>query len=135
MQMQWVLTPEGHWIVAGLLVAALVAQALVVVLWQGRRVKRLDARVAQLTAALALLTDTAEAGFQDLLRQTTPAVDKRPAAPSPRAATRRRIRTAAKRGRPVEQIAAAEQLSEGEVRLMLQMSGGSNEPASHAEMR
>lgn len=134
MQMQWVLTPEGHWIVAGLLVTALAAQALAVLLWQGRRVKRLDARVAQLAAALALLTDTAEAGFQDLLRQTAPAVDKRPAA-SPRASTRRRIRTAAKRGRAVEQIAAAEQLSEGEVRLMLQMSGGSSEPAPHAEMR
>ena len=102
--------------------------------WQGRRVKRLDARVAQLSAALALLTDTVEAGFQDVLQQTAPAVEKRPTA-APRANARRRIRSAAKRGRPVDQIAAAEQLSEGEVRLMLQMSGGQSEPAQHAEMR
>ena len=67
--------------------------------WQGGRVKRLDARVAQLSAALALLTDTVEAGFQDVLRQTAPVVEKRPAA-APRANTRRRIRSAAKRGRP-----------------------------------
>jgi len=134
MQMGWILTPEGHWVVAGAVAAALLLQAACVLWWQGRRVKRLDARVAQLSAALALLTDTVEAGFQDVLRQTAPAVEKRPTA-APRANARRRIRSAAKRGRPVDQIAAAEQLSEGEVRLMLQMSGGQSEPAQHAEMR
>jgi hypothetical protein len=135
MQMGWVLTPEGHWAVAGLVAAALLLQAGCVLWWQARRVRRLDARVAQLTAALALLTDTVEAGFQDVMRQTAPAADKRaPAAPRA-SSTRRRIRSAAKRGRPVEQIAATEQLSEGEVRLMLQMSGAQSEPAQHAEMR
>jgi hypothetical protein len=136
MQMYWILTPEGHWALAGLVVAALVAQAAAVLVWQGRRVKRLDARVAQLSAALALLTDTVEAGLQDVLSQVTPVVDrKRTAAAPARANTRRRIRSAAKRGRPVEQIAAAEQMSEGEVRLMLQMSGAQSEAVDHAEMR
>jgi hypothetical protein len=136
MQMGWVLTPEGHWAVAGLVAVALLLQAACVLWWHGTRVKRLDARVAQLSAALALLTDTVEAGFQDVLKQTAPAAEKRPVVPSRAANARRRIRSAAKRGKPVEQIAAAEQLSEGEVRLMLQMSGGpQSEPAHHAEMR
>ena len=134
MQMQWILTPEGHWLLAGVVTAALLAQAAVVLWWQGRRVQRLDARVAQLSAALALLTDTVEAGFQDVLRQATPVVEKRQPV-VPRANARRRIRSAAKRGRTVDQIAAAEHLSEGEVRLMLQMSKAQIEPERHAEMR
>jgi hypothetical protein len=134
MQMYWVLTPEGHWLLAGLVVAALLAQAAVVVVWQGRRVKRLDARVAQLSAALALLTDTVEAGFQDVLSQATPVVERKRAAAPQRANTRRRVRSAAKRGRPVDEIAAAEQMSEGEVRLMLQMTEAQSEPADHAQM-
>ena len=137
MQMQWQLTPEGQWILAGIavgLVAACVAVA--VRLWlQGRQVKHLDARVAQLGAALALLTDTVEAGFQEVVRQASRPVPEARTAVAPRTNTRRRIRSAAKRGRTVDQIAATEHLSEGEVRLMLQMSNASSEHANHAEMR
>jgi hypothetical protein len=137
MQMQWQLTPQGQWILGGL-AAGLVAAcaAVAVVLWlQGRRVRHLDARVAQLVAALALLTDTAEAGFQELVRPAPRPQPEPRVAVAPRTNTRRRVRSAAKRGRPVDQIAAMEHLSEGEVRLMLQMSGASSEHANHAEMR
>jgi hypothetical protein len=137
MQMQWQLTPEGQWILGGI-AAGLVAActAVAVLLWlQGRRFKRLDARVAQFGAALALFTDTVEGGFQDLLRQAPHPLPEARTAVAPRLNTRRRIRSAAKRGRTVDQIAATEHLSEGEVRLMLQMSGASSEHANHAEMR
>ena len=137
MQMQWQLTPEGQWILAGIAVGLVAACAAVaVLLWlQGRRVTHLDARVAQFGAALALLTDTVEAGFQDVVRQPSRPLPEARTAVAPRANARRRIRSAAKRGRTVDQIAATEHLSEGEVRLMLQMSNASSEHANHAEMR
>ena len=51
-------------------------------------------------------------------------------------AAQRRVRGAAKRGQSVREIAAAEQMSEGEVRLMLQNpSRAVKEPTVHAEMR
>lgn len=137
MQMQWQLTQQGQWIVGGIAAGMVAAGAAVAVLiWlQSRRVRHLDARVAQLVAALALLTDTVEAGFQDVLRPAPRPVPEVRATVAPRANTRRRVRSAAKRGRSVDQIAANEQMSEGEVRLMLQMSGASREQANHAEMR
>ncbi|HEY6507717.1 MAG TPA: hypothetical protein VIY56_06865 [Vicinamibacterales bacterium] len=151
--MQWQLTPVGQWIASGIaacLVTACVATALL--LWlHGRRAERLAARVAQLSAALVLLTDTVEAGLQDLLRQGVRALPEARTAVTPRVNTRRRVRTAAKRGRTVDQIAATEHLSEGEVRLMLQVAGAdvgeeelrflaealaeSSQDAHHAEMR
>ena len=111
-----------------------------VALWlQRRRVRSLDGRVAHLSAAIALLTDTLEGGLHDVAREvsrlsTAPAVAA-PAAPRGTAA-QRRVRGAAKRGRSVRDIAASEQMSEGEVRLMLQNpSRAVKEPTVHAEMR
>jgi hypothetical protein len=141
MQFQWTpdsqwmqLTPAGFWVVGG---AGLVLVALAVAyVWHTqRRQRRVDNRLAQLTAALALLTDTVETGFESVLRQATrvtPDAENRPA-PRARVNAQRRVKSAARRGKPLEQIAAAEQMSEGEVHLMLQMSGA--EPPTHAEMR
>jgi hypothetical protein len=42
---------------------------------------------------------------------------------------------AARRGRSVQDIAAAEQVSEGEVRLRLQLDQAAKERANHASMR
>jgi C4-dicarboxylate-specific signal transduction histidine kinase len=145
MRMQWQWTPDSQWMQLtpagwwGLGGAFVVLVALVVAyVWQTRRrQRRFETRLAQLTAALALLTDTVETGFQDVMRQTARASQETEARPAPRARTNthRRIKSAAKRGKAVEQIAAAEQLSEGEVHLMLQMSGGQPPTTSHAEMR
>src|SRR5688572_22289283 len=111
-----------------------------VMLWlQRRKVRNLDGRVAHLAAAMALLTDTLEGGLHDVAREvsrlgTPPSAA--PVVPRNRTAARRRVRGAAKRGRSVRDIAAAEQMSEGEVRLMLQASSRElKEPSNHAEMR
>ncbi|HET9271530.1 MAG TPA: hypothetical protein VFO31_25310, partial [Vicinamibacterales bacterium] len=57
-------------------------------------------------------------------------------APRNRTTTQRRVRGAAKRGQSVREIAAAEQMSEGEVRLMLQNTSREvKEPGGHASMR
>ncbi len=56
--------------------------------------------------------------------------------PRPRAATQRRIAGAARRGTTVQDIAAAEQMSEGEVRLRLQLEKAQKERVNnYAAMR
>ncbi len=110
-------------------------------LLQRRRANDLEGRVASLTAAVTLLTDTMEGGLQDVAREVgrLGAAASAASAPRARAATQRRVRTAAKRGRRVTDIAASEQMSEGEVRLMLQLGKGQvappAEPLAHASMR
>ena len=143
MQFQWTpdsqwmqLTPAGWWAL-GLAFGVLAVSAAAYVWHSRRRQHRVDARLAQLTAALALLTDTMETGFQDVVRQASRAPQEAEVRPAPRARTnaQRRVKHAARRGRPLDQIAAAEQMSEGEVHLMLQMSGGQPPATPHAEMR
>jgi hypothetical protein len=114
-----------------------------VVIWlQRRRVRSLDGRVAHLSAAMALLTDTLEGGLHDVAREVSRLASAQPSAvatvPAPRnrVTTQRRVRGAAKRGHSVRDIAAAEQMSEGEVRLMLQQTSREvKEPTVHASMR
>jgi hypothetical protein len=105
-----------------------------------RRLRHVDGRIAHLSAAVALLTDTMEGGLHDVAREvarlTSSPAASAVAAPRNRTATQRRVRSASKRGRTVRDIAASEQMSEGEVRLMLQMSGrDGRETPTHAEMR
>ena len=114
-----------------------------VVLWlQRRKVRSLDGRVAHLSAAMALLTDTLEGGLHDVAREVSrlsaqPSSSAMAAAPPRnRTTAQRRIRGAAKRGHSVREIAAAEQMSEGEVRLMLQNTSREiKEPPVHASLR
>ena len=97
----------------------------------------LENRVTQLTAGIALLTDTTEVGLRDVAteigRLAAPTVTA-PARPRPRAVTQRRIAGAAKRGRSVQEIAALEDVSEGEVRLRLNIDKQSKSQA-HASVR
>jgi hypothetical protein len=99
-------------------------------------IERLDDRLAHLLAGLSLLTDTTEGALRDVATEITrlgAAHDT--VRPRPRAATQRRVASAARRGRTVQDIAATEQVSEGEVRLRLQLDKAAKERANHASMR
>jgi hypothetical protein len=108
-----------------------VTAQLVILLWTLRRLRELShirERMSRLADGLALLTDTAEAGFATVARQIEQA--SRHAAPvkSSRAAVAKRVARAARRGEPVSTIAAVESLSESEVRLHLALAPA--EPAT-----
>jgi hypothetical protein len=138
------LDPQMQQLVVGVgggVMLLLQVTGLVVIWLQRRRVRSLDGRVAHLSAAMALLTDTLEGGLHDVAREVSrlasqPTASAAVAAPRNRATTQRRVKGAAKRGQSVRDIAAAEQMSEGEVRLMLQNASREvKEPAVHASMR
>jgi hypothetical protein len=122
------------WSGGGLLVLALLASFRMHV-EQHRRLARLGDRLAHLTAGISLLTDTVESGMRDVAQEIERmGAAQAPAKPKARAAAQRRVSTAARRGRSVQDIAAQEQMSEGEVRLRLQLAGATREKA-HAAMR
>ena len=107
------------------LTAAAIVQTLLV--WRAMRaVSRLatiEARVEKFGDALTLLTDTTESAFRAIATEMTrPPVVAAKTAPALSAARTRRITRAATRGATVQQIAAAEDVAEGEVRLRLQMA-------------
>ena len=139
------LNPQMQQLVVGVgggVMLLLQMTALVVMWLQRRKVRSLDGRVAHLSAAMALLTDTLEGGLHDVAREVSrlatsqPAAAAASAAPRNRVTAQRRVRGAAKRGHSVRDIAAAEQMSEGEVRLMLQQASRDvKEPSVHASMR
>lgn len=133
------MTLAATFMAAGALVAAAVAALIV---WRTTRqtaqtLATLENRVTQLTAGIALLTDTTEVGLRDVAteigRLAAPAAVA-PPRPRPRAATQRRITGAAKRGRSVQEIAALEDVSEGEIRLRLNIDQPSKDKA-HAAVR
>jgi hypothetical protein len=140
------LNPQTQQLVVGVgggVMLLLQVTGLVVIWLQRRRVRSLDGRVSHLSAAMALLTDTLEGGLHDVAREVSrlasPASASAPmamAVPRNRATAQRRVKGAAKRGHSVRDIAAAEQMSEGEVRLMLQNASREvKEPTVHASMR
>lgn len=117
------------WMVAGVLAAQGACGWLA---WRAARgAERVERTVARHQEALALLTETSESGFAAVAAEITRAAAARPA-PAPRKPSTRRIAAAARRGTAIQEIAAAEQLSEGEVRLRLQMAG---EPAKREGRR
>jgi hypothetical protein len=101
-----------------------IAQAVMfrLVLRQQRSIEHLDDRFSRLTAGVSLLTDTTECGLRDVAQEVDRLGRVAPAKRGNNATVTRRIRTAARRGRKVADIAAAEQVSEGEVRLRLQLA-------------
>lgn len=99
-------------------------------------IDRLDDRMAHLLAGISLLTDTTEGALRDValeIGRLAAVTDGTGAKPRP--GSQRRIATDARRGRTVQDIAAREELSEGEVRLHLQMERARKERASHAALR
>ena len=111
-------------IVAGIGVAAVVQTVLV---WRATRavarLSAIEARVERFGDALTLLTDTTESAFRAVAIQMThrPAVAAA-VTPAASAAKTRRITRAVTRGATIEQVAAAEEVAESEVRLRLQMA-------------
>jgi hypothetical protein len=108
----------------GLAAASLIP--LGVVVWQTRVMRQtivaLEGKLARQADALALLTETSESGFsaiaQELARREVV-----PATPTPpREPSTRRMTSAARRGKSVKEIAAAEQVSQGEVHLRLALA-------------
>jgi hypothetical protein len=98
-------------------------------------IERLDDRISHLLAGVSLLTDTTEGALRDVATEVTRlAAVKDEVRPRVRT-TQKRVTTAARRGRSVQDIAAAEQVSEGEVSLRLQLAKAAKERANHASMR
>lgn len=102
---------------------------------QQKAIDRLTSRMSNLVAGISLLTDTTETGLRDVAHEIGRAASAEAPRPRQRAATQRRITTAARRGRSVQEIAAAEQLSEGEVNLRLQLAqSGPRRKSESAEL-
>jgi hypothetical protein len=100
-------------------------------------IDRIDDRMAHLVAGVSLLTDTTEGALRDVAGEINrlATTGDRPGT-RPRAATQRRIAGAARRGTTVQDIAASEQISEGEVRLRLQLEKAHKERVNnYASMR
>jgi hypothetical protein len=87
-----------------------------------RRPARTDDRLAHFAEALALLTDTTEAGLANVALELESTRRRTPRGTS-RAATAKRIATAVRKGRSIEDIVATEAISESEIRLHLRMAG------------
>jgi len=133
------------WIGGGVLAAAFLASCCAQVR-QYRRLALLDDRLTQLTAGIALLTDTAEGGLRDVAHEIGRIASATPAATT-EATTRRNLWDLGVvlhkmatgelpfHGRSVEEIAGAEEMSEGEVRLRLQLIGAPSEEAPRAAVR
>jgi hypothetical protein len=112
------------YIVAFAVLAVLQIAVGVIAFRQQRTIERLSSRMINLLAGVSLLTDTTETGLRDVATEIGRTATASTPAPKPRqrAATQRRIATAARRGQSVSEIAAAEQVSEGEVNLRLQLA-------------
>jgi hypothetical protein len=93
-------------------------------------VQKLDEKLGHFGDALSLLTETTESGFKAVAAELDRAAARPNDGPAkaaikkamPAPSTAARISAAARRGRTVPEIAAAEELSEGEVRLRLHMA-------------
>jgi hypothetical protein len=105
-----------------LLVAVRLVRAL-------RHTVELEQRVVRLQEGINLLTDTTETGFRQVAseigRLSAASASVAAATPVPSRPTAARLRAATRRGRSVKEIAAAEQVSEGEVRLRLSLADAS----------
>jgi len=86
---------------------------------QRRMLERLDERLTHLHAGLTLLTNTTEDGFRGLALHLAHLAGAAEAKPPAVIGPRQRISAAAGHGRSVQDIAATEQVSEGEVLLHL----------------
>jgi hypothetical protein len=115
---------NGWWLVAavGLGSVGLVQAALF--WWAARALRsqqRLEERVAHLSDALALLTETAESGFRATATELTRISASGVASAGRSRTAGTRVTRAPRRGKSIPQIAAEEEMSESEVRLRLHL--------------
>jgi hypothetical protein len=119
----------------GVVLSALVT-AQVWLLWRLTRVlasaARVEERVGHFGDALSLLTETTESGFRAVADELGRRRVDVPDFLQHKAATAR-VSAAARRGNSVTEIAAAEAVSEGEVRLRLHMGGQAGPTARAAK--
>lgn len=112
-------------------VLVVLVTAQVWLLWRLTRVlasaARVEERVGLFAEALSLLTETTESGFRAVADELGRRREDAAGYLQNRAATSR-VAAAVRRGRSIPEIAAAESLSEGEVRLRLHMTGPSATP-------
>lgn len=110
------------YVVAALAVVSAVQTAM---LWRSlramNRLGRLEGGLERCAQGLSLLVDTSESGFAMIGAELT-RFSTTPSRRNSSKTTTRRIVSAARHGDPVPDIAAAEQLSEGEVRLRLHLA-------------
>jgi hypothetical protein len=96
-------------------------------LWRLTRVvasaARVEEKVTHLADALSLLTETTESGFRAVAGELGRRHDAAPVAVPRPAPSMARLKAAVRRGRSVSEIAAAESMSEGEVRLRMHLAG------------
>lgn len=114
-------TIDTHYVIYGLGGMTLLQSVALGLLLKQRRgldLSRLEGRLSRFGEALALLTDTTQSGFASIAGELA-RTGQRPAPAASRTATSKRIVTAVRRGRTVQQVAAAEQVSESEIRLHL----------------
>jgi hypothetical protein len=102
-------------------------------------IERIDDRIAHLLAGVSLLTDTTEGALRDVATEVnrlaaTGEQSPAQARPRPRGITQRRIAGGARRGRTIQDIAATEQMSEGEVRLRLELEKALKERMAATEL-
>ena len=108
-----------------LVAGSILLLAQIVMLWRFSHVmgtiRRYEERLGHLGDTMTLLTETTEAGFRAMALE----IERLATADAQRNAVRpssTRIASAARRGRSIQQIAADEQVSEGEVRLRLHLN-------------
>jgi hypothetical protein len=95
---------------------------------QKRALARLDERITHLTAGVSLLANTTEDGLRGIAAEVTRLAGAAEQKPAAQAGVRHRIAAAAGHGRSVQDIAASEQVSEGEVLLHLLLDKLTPEP-------
>jgi hypothetical protein len=88
-----------------------------------RRLEGVESRLGHLADAMALLTETAETGFQSTASEIGRIAERTSAATAVASGlVTRRVATAAKKGRSSTEIAATERVAEGEVNLRLHLA-------------
>jgi hypothetical protein len=97
---------------------------------------RFEDRLASLSHTLMLLTDTTETCFQVVASQLEKDQTDRTTSSPGRVGRQRRIVAAARRGRSTGEIAAQEEVAEGEARLRLHLAdqGDQQERGRHGQM-
>ena len=110
-------------VVALTLVGVVDAAALWYVARGLRRLEHVESRLAHLTDALSLLTETAESGFRSTAVEIGRIAERTASATTAASGTAsRRIASAVKKGQSTSAIAAEERMAEGEVNLRLHLA-------------